>query len=195
MNYLAHAYLSFNNPEILVGNMISDFVKGKKQFDFSAGVHKGIRLHRMIDEFTDVHPATKKAKAFLKPAAGLYAGAFIDVVYDHFLACDENEFTSDALLKFSLSVYDVLSEYQTIFPAKFTGMFPHMKMHNWLYNYRTLNGIEKSFTGLMHRAKYLDSSPLVFEYFTHNYNELKQCYYEFFPTLKTFAYEQFSSML
>lgn len=30
MNYLAHAYLSFDEPEILVGNMISDFVKGKK---------------------------------------------------------------------------------------------------------------------------------------------------------------------
>ncbi len=34
MNYLAHAYLSFNDPEILVGNMISDFVKGKKKFDY-----------------------------------------------------------------------------------------------------------------------------------------------------------------
>ena len=33
MNYLAHAYLSFNDPEILVGNMISDFVKGKKKAD------------------------------------------------------------------------------------------------------------------------------------------------------------------
>jgi hypothetical protein len=29
MNYLAHAYLSFNEPDILVGNLISDFVKGK----------------------------------------------------------------------------------------------------------------------------------------------------------------------
>jgi acyl carrier protein phosphodiesterase len=30
MNYLAHAYLSFGEPDILAGNMISDFVKGKK---------------------------------------------------------------------------------------------------------------------------------------------------------------------
>ena len=133
MNFLAHAYLSFNHPGILVGNMISDFVKGKKRFDFSEGIQKGIMLHRAIDVFTDEHSVTKKAREFFKPAVGLYAGAFVDVVYDHFLACDENEFTSDALLKFSLSVYDVLSEYQTIFPAKFTGMFPHMKMHNWLY--------------------------------------------------------------
>ena len=30
MNYLAHAYLSFGDPGILTGNMISDFVKGKR---------------------------------------------------------------------------------------------------------------------------------------------------------------------
>ena len=62
MNYLAHAYLSFNEPEILVGNMISDFVKGKKKFDYSPGVQKGIALHRAIDNFTDYHTATKAAK-------------------------------------------------------------------------------------------------------------------------------------
>jgi acyl carrier protein phosphodiesterase len=34
MNYLAHACLSFGRPDILVGNMISDHIKGKKQFDY-----------------------------------------------------------------------------------------------------------------------------------------------------------------
>ncbi len=38
MNYLAHAYLSFNDPDVLAGNMISDFVKGKKKFDYP-GAH------------------------------------------------------------------------------------------------------------------------------------------------------------
>lgn len=194
MNYLAHAYLSFNEPKILVGNMISDFVKGKKQFDFSKDIQKGIQLHRMIDDFTDVHTATKKAKAFLKPVAGLYAGAFIDVVYDHFLACDENEFTTKSLLDFSSLVYEMLATYQTIFPEKFAGMFPYMKMQNWLYNYRTLSGTEKSFAGLVHRAKYLDNSALIFEYFTQNYNELRQCYNEFFPAVKNFAYKQFNKL-
>ncbi|HVZ26147.1 MAG TPA: hypothetical protein VG842_08840, partial [Sediminibacterium sp.] len=88
MNYLAHAYLSFRQPEILVGNMISDFVKGKKQFMYPANIQKGIRLHRAIDAFTDTHPATREAKKILEPAAGRYAAAFMDIVYDHFLAND-----------------------------------------------------------------------------------------------------------
>jgi acyl carrier protein phosphodiesterase len=194
MNYLAHAYLSFNDPEILVGNMLSDFVKGKKQFDFSENIQKGIRLHRSIDDFTDTHPSTKKAKAYLKSAAGLYAGAFVDVVYDQFIACDENEFTNESLLNFSLSVYETLLKYQTIFPEKFAAMFPYMKTQNWLYNYRTHSGIGKSFSGLTHRAKYLNNGILIFESFIYNYTELRRCYYEFFPALKNFAYEQFNKL-
>ena len=101
MNYLAHACLSFNHPEILTGNMISDFVKGKKKFDYSAQIQKGIALHRAIDEFTDAHEETRNAKLFFKPGYGLYAGAFVDIVYDHFLANDENEFANDELASFS----------------------------------------------------------------------------------------------
>lgn len=59
MNFLAHAHLSFNNPEILVGNLISDFVKGKKQYNYPQRIHKGILLHRAIDQFTDEHPANQ----------------------------------------------------------------------------------------------------------------------------------------
>ena len=64
MNFLAHAYLSFGQPEILVGNMISDFVKGKKKFDYPGGIQAGMQLHRAIDTFTDAHPATKEAAIF-----------------------------------------------------------------------------------------------------------------------------------
>ncbi|MFM7357424.1 MAG: hypothetical protein ACKO1T_02505 [Sediminibacterium sp.] len=42
MNFLAHAVLSMNDPEILTGNMISDHVKGRKQYDFSPDIQKGI---------------------------------------------------------------------------------------------------------------------------------------------------------
>lgn len=191
MNYLAHAYLSFNEPGILVGNMISDFVKGKKRFDFDETVQKGIMLHRSIDTFTDAHEVTKKAKQFFKPAVGLYAGAFVDVVYDHFLANDKNEFTAETLLQFSLHVYATLSNYATILPEKFSRMFPYMKRDNWLYNYRTISGTEKSFGGLTYRAKYLNESDNAINCFKKNYTVLEGCYNIFFKDVKQFAYKEF----
>lgn len=171
--------------------MISDFVKGRKQFGFTLYIQKGIQLHRNIDAFTDAHEATKQAKVFFKPAVGLYAGAFTDVAFDHFLANDKNEFTNETLLHFSESVYKALSNYQNIFPEKFAYMFPYMKTENWLYNYNTLDGTEKSFGGLARRAKYLTGSNTAFGCFKNHYKELKQCYSDFFPSVKKFAYAQY----
>ena len=88
VNYLAHAYLSFGDAEVLTGNMISDFVKGKKKFNYPERILGGINLHRAIDEFTDDHPVNKAVAKIFRPAYGLYSGALLDVVYDHFLAVE-----------------------------------------------------------------------------------------------------------
>ena len=195
MNYLAHAYLSFNHEEILVGNMISDFVKGKKKFDYSTNIQKGITLHRLIDEFTDKHEATKEAKQFLKPAVGLYSGAFIDLVYDHFLANDTNEFTSAEILKeFITTTYDQLKKHHDSFPEKFKRMFHYMHSQDWLFNYRFLWGAEKSFGGVARRAVYLETGTTAFEAFEKNYDALKICYRNFFPDLKKFSLSQLQTL-
>ena len=188
MNYLAHAYLSFDQPGILVGNMISDFVKGKTKFTYPPGIQNGIMLHRAIDEFTDAHPATKKAAAFFRPAYRLYSGAFVDVVYDHFLALDKNEFkNTQTLQNFTEHVYKTLDENYSLLPPRFQNTFPLMKQHNWLFNYQYRVGIEKSFGGLVYRAAYINESATAFAVFNKNYNELKDCYKMFFPSLKKFA--------
>jgi acyl carrier protein phosphodiesterase len=195
MNYLAHAYLSFNHDELLIGNMISDFVKGKKQFDFSQAIQKGIKLHRAIDTFTDEHAVTKEAKAFLKPAVGLYSGAFIDVVYDHFLANDENLFTDTTLRGFSGKTYNSLQKFYHVLPSGFQLLLPYMTEQNWLYNYKTMWGTQQSFGGIVRRAKYLQTSNEAFDAFKKHYIPLQKCYTNFFPLLKEFAAQQLHAII
>lgn len=196
MNYLAHAFLSFNNPEILTGNMISDFVKGKKKFNYPFTIQKGIGLHRMIDHFTDFHPATSIAKNFFRPQYRLYSGAFVDIVYDHFLALDEKQFgVYGGLESFSKIVYKELDEQQSFFPPAFQRLFPYMRLQNWLYEYRLKEGIRKSFGGLVHRAAYLNESDLAFKIFIEDYDELSKCYNAFFPELKAYAFENLHNLL
>ncbi|MDP9040745.1 MAG: ACP phosphodiesterase, partial [Bacteroidota bacterium] len=140
MNFLAHAYLSFNHPQILVGNLISDFVKGKKKYEYPPDIQKGIALHRVIDNFTDTHDSTREAKQIFRPHYRLYSGAFTDVVYDHFLAIDEKEFPGTSLFDFSQQVYSTVEQYGEWLPQPFALMFPYMKTQNWLFNYRTRQG-------------------------------------------------------
>ena len=99
MNYLAHAYLSFNDPFVLTGNMISDFVKGKKKFEYPLSIQKGIALHRAIDEFTDFHPVISKAKDLFREDYRLYSAPLVDIVFDHFLAVDTAQFSENNVLK------------------------------------------------------------------------------------------------
>lgn len=191
MNLLAHAYLSFNRPEILAGNMISDYVKGKKKFDYPQGIQDGMQLHRAIDEFTDGHEITYRAKQYFKADYRLYAGAFVDVLYDHFLANDTNQFLDDAALNnFCQLTYNQLQLNSTLFPLPFQKMMPYMLSQNWLYNYKYKAGIEKGFGGLVSRAAYLSESAIAFKIFNEQYEELQICYNEFFPELKLFASQQ-----
>jgi acyl carrier protein phosphodiesterase len=195
MNYLAHAYLSFNHPSILLGNMMADFVKGKQQFNYPSLVHKGIVLHRAIDAFTDNHAATKAAALLFKPQYRLYAPIFIDIVYDHFLATDTLHFPNNSLLPFSEQVYQHLDTPVAPAPASFTYIYPFMKKHNWLYNYRTTAAIQKSFEGVVRRATYLSESAIAFDLFLQHYHQLQQYYLSFFPELKKAATTKFQQLL
>lgn len=187
MNYLAHAYLSFGGDEILVGNLISDFVKGKNKFNYPERIQNGIALHRAIDTFTDEHQATKLAKNIFRPHYRLYSGAFVDVVYDHFLAIDTNEFNEESLEIFSENVYRTIDKHRQYLPERFARMFPYMKLQNWLFNYRTITGTELSFGGVVRRARYLDESKTAAILFEEHYNTLQAYYRVFFPELKAFA--------
>lgn len=189
MNYLAHAYLSFGNKGLLAGNMISDFVKGNAVKQYSGDVYNGIRLHRFIDSFTDEHMATKKMKNYFKKFYGHYAAIFPDLVYDHFLANDTNCFTTDSyLMDFTLNTYETLNNYYTSLPEYFQRIFPYMKEQNWLYNYRFQWGFEKSLSGLVKRAKYLENHIDALDTFITHKEDMHNLYLTFIPEVKAAAY-------
>lgn len=195
MNYLAHAYLSFGRDEVLVGNMVSDHVKGKKKFDYPPVIQVGIALHRSIDHYTDQHPATREAKEIFRPDYRLYSGAIVDVIYDHFLANDTNEFDEEKLLSFSGDTYDTLVRYARWLPENFARLFPYMRSQNWLYHYRWKEGTARSLHGLVHRSKYLTESETAFRLFMDHYQLLDDLYRQFWQDIRSFAQKELESLL
>jgi acyl carrier protein phosphodiesterase len=191
MNYLAHAYLSFGDAGILTGNMISDFVKGKRKFELPDRIQQGIQLHRKIDVYTDDHLANKELMLIFRPYYGLYSGAIMDVLHDHFLANDHHYFNESTLLEFSLDVYAKLVDHEQYFPEKFAGMFPYMQRQNWLFNYRLMDGVRSSLGGLYRRARYMKDPAKAFELFETHYETLQAGFHEFFPDLREMAQASF----
>src|SRR5205823_15097016 len=101
MNFLAHIYHSGEDDELMVGNFIADFVKGRKKDDYPERIKKGIELHRKIDYFTDHHPVTLRSQARIRKKQGKYSGVVIDLFYDHFLAKNFTKYHSLPLKDFS----------------------------------------------------------------------------------------------
>jgi acyl carrier protein phosphodiesterase len=189
MNYLAHAYLSFGIPEITVGNLISDFVKGKKKFEYPAAIQRGIVLHRAIDTFTDSHDATRRAKSFFKADYGLYSGPLTDIVYDHFLANDPFIFPlmEGGLKEFARTTYRQVESRSAILPERFARIFYYMHTQDWLSNYGKREAIWNSFAGLARRALYMTGPEQAGRLFETHYIDLEACYRDFFPSLQEFA--------
>lgn len=180
---------------ILVGNMVSDFVKGRRKFGYAASVQKGMELHRAIDSFTDGHPATARAKEIFRPQYRLYSGPIVDVLYDHFLATDTSIFTTTSLSVFASNVYKTLEAETIHLPPHFVTVLAYMKAENWLYYYHTPEGMQKSLRGLVRRATFIHDSTQAFELFQLHYNELKACYEAFFPDVKQMAKEKLEELL
>jgi acyl carrier protein phosphodiesterase len=189
MNYLGHAWLSGGDGALLTGNMIADHVKGTNALaNYPEGIRNGIMLHRKIDGFTDTHPATKRAKTWFHADYRLYSGAIMDSLYDHFLANDPKLFPNEqSLLDFSLRTYDLLQEQEAYFPTDFASYFPYMREHNWLYRYRTMQGMHRSLQGLERRATYMPPMEAAYNTFVTHYYQLAQCYYEFIDDMIKFV--------
>lgn len=185
MNFLAHLYLSGNDPEIMVGNFIGDFVRGRNVHEqFKQNIALGIELHREIDEFTDSHLVVLESKKRLRPKYRHYAPVIVDVFYDHFLAIHWPTLHPQSLPDFATYAYSQLERHEAFLPERVLQMMPYMIRGNWLVNYAKTEGIHRALSGMSRRTPY-DSKMDEATYDLEKYfKEFEAEFLLFFPELK-----------
>lgn len=183
MNFLAHLYLSQSPPELMVGNFIGDFVKGKAFENFPDVIRKGIILHREIDAFTDDHVWVKKSKKRLVPKYRHYAAVIVDIFYDHFLASQWHSYHHQPLEIFTSGAYHTIQDHWHLLPEKAKYMLPFMVEQNWLLNYSSISGIKRSLTGLSRRSKFTSHMEEATEDLEKYYDIYKEEFTAFFPVI------------
>tara|TARA_A100001011_G_scaffold315190_1_gene333734 strand:- start:407 stop:991 length:585 start_codon:yes stop_codon:yes gene_type:complete len=184
LNYLAHIFLSGDNNLLKLGNFLGDFVRSKDQKKYSTEIQKGIKLHQYIDHYTDTHATVKKSKIRLRPLFGHYAPVIVDVYYDHFLALNWSQFSRIRLKDFINHFYDLTDKNKSLFPKKARHILYYMKRDNWLYEYRTLEGIDKALTGMSRRTKFVSKMESAAFELKENFNQYQEDFNSFFPELR-----------
>ncbi|HET9503264.1 MAG TPA: acyl carrier protein phosphodiesterase [Hymenobacter sp.] len=194
MNFLAHLLLAGPDATAppyaghLLGQFIADSVPGRQLERYPAEVQVGIRAHRAIDTFTDQHPVVRRSTARLRAAGtGKYAGVVADVFYDHFLAANFSEFSTESLPAFTQRVYSVLAGRAAEFPAPVQRFFPYLVQQNWLLGYAEIAGIERALQGLSRRASPGSGMEMAGAELRHNYAAYEADFRAFFPELQAFT--------
>ena len=185
MNFLAHLYLSGDDPEIMVGNFIGDFVRGRNLHEqFTPKIALGIELHRQIDEFTDSHLVVLESKKRLRAKYRHYAPVIVDVFYDHFLAVHWPTLHPKSLSDFATYAYLQLENHHPILPERVLQMMPYMIRGNWLVNYEKTEGIHRALTGMSRRTPYESKMDEAVHDLEKYYKEFDDEFSRFFPELK-----------
>ncbi len=187
MNFLAHIYLSGEDPELKIGNFIADSVKGKKYLNYPNRIQQGITLHRKIDFYTDTHPVVKKSVSRLFPKYRHYSTVIVDILYDHFLANNWADYSEIPLEEYTASFYELLHEYHLVLPKQIQNFLPYMIKDNWLLSYASIEGIGSALSGMNRRTKNKSRMDLAVNELEFYYSDFDEEFRLFFEELKMYT--------
>lgn len=187
MNYLAHLFLSGTDQEIIVGNMMEDYIVGNIQHPrnnhLSMQVKVGIELHRIIDVFMDTHESVKVCKSILYPKYHKYSSVVIDIFFDHFLAKYWEEYTNEDFADFRKRIYEAFEIHWEILPKAMQPTIESMIHHDWLKNYSEFWGIERALQNVSKRAIHQSGMENAVLDLQDNYELIKKSFQVFFPQM------------
>ncbi|UTW44536.1 DUF479 domain-containing protein [bacterium SCSIO 12696] len=187
MNYLAHILLSGDEPEIKIGGLLGDFVKGPLRGQYPHRIEQGIALHRAIDSWFDQQSQVIAARARFEPPLRRFAGIIVDICYDHLLAKNWQQHHPQPLNRFSGDFYQLLRDHYHLLPQRAQRFTDHAPGIGLLENYAhrhtvglTLSRIEQRFR----RPVDLSAASVQLE---HQWPQLQREFDQLFPRARAFA--------
>lgn len=144
MNWLAHIFLSEQNVDFQMGNYLADPLKGKAWDNASKDLINGIKVHIIIDSYTDSHNIVKKSKSRLRKD-GLLKSIVIDITYDYFLTKNWDKFCNIPFDEFTKNFYIQAEERLDFLPQNARASVEKLIKFNILNKYQKIEHLEKAF--------------------------------------------------
>jgi acyl carrier protein phosphodiesterase len=187
MNYLAHLALSGGIDEILAGNMIEDFITGRIEHPRNAFLTEelkvGVKLHRLIDTFTDTNENVANCKSLFYDSIGKYSPIVVDIFFDHFLIKNWSAFYDVPLPDFCQTVYNILPQYKEFYPPLLSKVVDSMISYEWLMHYEHEWGLERAMQSVNIKIGIENHLNESLPAFRANYDYLNQQFMIFYPEL------------
>lgn len=182
MNLLAHALLSGDEPGMIAGGVLADWLKGPVE-ELPRSLADGVRRHRKIDVFTDAHPVTAVSRRRLQERWGRYSGILVDLAYDVCLVAAWNRFCGDSLEDFVSETYAALDLVLADVPYPARDVARHMIAEDWLTAYGRWDGVASALRRITRRLSRSVDLVGAAPYLKELEPELQKDFDRFFPDL------------
>jgi acyl carrier protein phosphodiesterase len=150
VNLLAHALLSGDEPGMIAGGVLADWIKGT---ELPPGLANGVRRHRQIDTFTDAHPVTAVSRGRLRERWGRYSGILVDLAYDVCLGSTWERFGRGSVREFAQDTYAVVKKSLPELPMPAREVASYMIREDWLTSYAGWDGIARALGRITRRLR------------------------------------------
>lgn len=187
VNFLFHLHLSGDDPDILTGNLMGDFVKGRIGNDYPTRLRTGMELHRRIDSFAQHNPLFQQSRVRIDPHYGLWRGVLVDLFYDHFLASGWGQWSSESFDAYLMRAREMVEANRRFLPERMQGVVPVI-FEELIPSYREVGGIGKALvrmaTRRVHRPNPLAGGE---EQLVRHYAGLRDDFERFMPEVRRFV--------
>lgn len=191
MNFLAHLHLAQLASSSLTGNLLADFVRGDPAGRWSDSIVAGIQMHRRLDSLSDQLPEVREAKQRFTPETRRVAPIALDVIWDHFLACDWSAFhPQQSLAEFCAVAEQAIARDLAQTPDNFQHLNRLIWQQRWLERYAEPENLENVFRQMAQRRPRLIMLADCYQDFITHYRELEALFYRFYPRLMAQATEK-----
>ncbi len=180
MNFLAHLHLSGEDPDIIAGNMMGDFVKGRLEGRFPPRITLGLKLHRRIDSFAGRHPAFHASRQRIDPHFGLYRAVLVDLFYDHFLAAHWERFSTEPLADFIARSEAVVRSRAAHLPERLEQVVPAI-FGEWIPSYADPDAIGRVLARMAARVGRANPLAAGGRELLRSYDGLRDDFFRFYP--------------
>ena len=181
MNYLAHSFLSPDDPLILMGNIWGDILKPRDYGLLPASMIRGVEQHKLIDSYTDQHSGVGEIMSLIRPYQGKYTPVVADVMMDFMLSKFWHVFHDEDLQTFCNKVYSVVRSHLEFVPERLHPRILRMMEHRWLESCATRDRMETTLTMLSRRASFENRIPeamIPYELHEHTMDRLFLTFFE-----------------
>jgi acyl carrier protein phosphodiesterase len=144
-------HLADPDEGLMLGGVIADFARNPEIAALPANIQAGVRLHRLIDGFTDRHPTVHRSIGRISARLGWFAGIVIDIYYDHLLARSWERYSAEPLGTFANRAYRTLEALLTVAPPDAREFLRRFIDHDHINQYATVEGLTHTLSRVSQR--------------------------------------------